>query len=790
MRKTTSRYAKIAFAATVSLGMVASAVPTSMQTALAESDEKKMLHVDEKVDLKSDEAVSVIVELEEVPEKVALAEAAALGEKLTEKEAKDNVEASHSAFEEVLDHVASPTEYEVERTYDAVFNGVTLTLPANKVEKLLDYEGVKAVYSNDTIELVHPIEEKGADEPVEALMAESVPHLGVTDMHVDGLTGKGIKVAVIDTGIDYNHPDLKAAYQGGYDFVDNDDDPMEATYEDWLESGQPEKNLDGRSYYTNHGTHVAGTIAGQAENDSEYAVLGVAPDVDLYAYRVLGPYGSGFTSDVIASIEQSVEDGMDVINLSLGASKNNPTYPTSIASNNAALAGVTVVTSAGNAGLDGLESVGSPATSALAISVGSSSVPTTLPEFVSSYDVGEETLTGDLRVLATSFDTDYTTLAKETFEVVGAGLGYEADFKDIDVDGKIAFISRGEITFVEKIENAKANGAVAVIIYNHVPEGGHIPTYLGESPRYIPSFSLTYEQGSEIAALLAEGSTMTFGEMSELVVAGDVLADTSSRGPVKMTAAIKPEVVAPGVNILSTVPSYMAGPEYIDRYEFAYQRASGTSMASPHVAGVAALMLQADGDLTPAEIKTRLMNTAVPLSEEYNVFEIGAGLINPKAAVATDMTVQTTMNGLHVVDGVLEFVSDHTGAISYGMLSTNKGNIRERHSLRLTNRSSEEKTFTVDVKFHAVNGTLPAAASGVVLQTNKKVTVPAGQMVTNNAFLIAPKTTTTGLYGGYITYTNQADENEVYRVPFGTYITSEVVEPFPIGHVFQDEVAS
>ncbi|WZX99717.1 S8 family serine peptidase [Bacillus sp. FSL W7-1360] len=786
MKKATSRYAKVACAATLALGMVASSFTFPSQPSLAENGEKKHLYIQDDIDLESEETVSVIVELTEMPEKVAVATAEKLGKKLSEKEAKEKVEVSHVAFEEALEEVSSEeSEYVIEKTYETVFNGAALSLPANQVEDLLEVEGVKAIYSNDTVELIAPVEETSLDDVVEPLMANSLPHLGITDMHVDGVTGAGIKVGVLDTGIDYHHPDLTNAYKGGYDFVDGDDDPMEATYDDWLESGLPEFSASGRPYYTNHGTHVAGTIGGQADNDVDMAVLGVAPDADLYAYRVLGPYGSGLTSNVIAAIDQSVRDGMDVINLSLGASVNDPIYPTSIATNNASLAGVTVVNSAGNAG-SGLGTVGSPGTAALPIGVGASDLPATITEFSSSYVLGEATLTGDLRVLATSFGADLAAFAHESYELVGAGLGYASDFETIDVEGKIAVISRGEITFNEKIANAKANGAIATIIYNHEPGQGHIPFYLGESHSYIPSFSLTYEQGSAIAEKLEEGSQVTFGDMSEMVAGGDRLADFSSRGPINVTAAIKPEIVAPGVSILSTVPSYTAGSEHVGNYDIAYARMSGTSMSAPHVTGVVALMLQANPDWTPADVKTRLMNTAVPLSQEYNVFEVGAGLIQPKDAVATDMMIQTTIDGLHLENDRLQLVDDLTGAISYGFVSTNDGNIRERESLRFTNSGETAKTFNVDVDFHTVNGTQEASANGIVAQTNTVVSVPAGKTVTNNVFFLGPKTAKQGLYGGYITYTNQDDDDEVYRVPFGAYVTPEAVEPYPVGRSFKE----
>lgn len=107
----------------------------------------------------------------------------------------------------------------------------------------------------------------------------------------------------------------------GWDFVDNDADPMETTYQDWLNSGSP--NYGEQTYYTYHGTHVAGTIAAQGENPVDNPALGVAPDVDLYGYRVLGPYGQGYSSSIIGGIDKAVQDGMDVINLSLGVALND-----------------------------------------------------------------------------------------------------------------------------------------------------------------------------------------------------------------------------------------------------------------------------------------------------------------------------------------------------------------------------------------------------------------------------------------------------------------------------------
>ncbi len=767
--------------------MVSSSLSAPKLVAKAETEAGVKQFLPDGFDLSSNEDVSVIVELEELPLEVALFAAEEEGKPLAKSDAEASVEQSQEKFMSTLNGMFNQQQvqeeiYTIERTYTTIFNGAAITLPANKLEELFEQKQVKAIYNNEIVELIKPVDEKGLDEPIEAMMADSIPYLGISDLHIDGYTGEGIKIGVLDTGVDYNHPDLINVYKGGYDFVDDDDDPMETTYEDWLASGMPEFSANGSTYYTSHGTHVSGTTSGTGENQSEYAVTGVAPDSDLYAYRVLGPYGSGSTADVIAGIEQSVIDGMDVINLSLGSNTNDPIAPTGIATNNAVLAGVTVVTSAGNNGRSGLATIGSPGSAALPISVGASNVPLEIPEFESSYELSGQHLDGDLRVIAESYETSLEEFSGETMELVYAGLGTRGEFAEIDVEGKIAFVSRGEIAFVDKIENAKESGAAGIIIFNNQPGTGHNPLYAGASRAYVPAFSLTYEQGQPIADLIEEGATVTFGDMDSLVSTGDLLADFSSRGPVNYTAAIKPEVVAPGVDVHSTVPSYIAGSEFTGDYEYSYRRSSGTSMSSPHVAGVAALMLQANSSLTPADIKTRLMNTAVPLTEEYNVFEVGAGRIDPVAAIESTMMIQSTMDGLHVEDSLLSLIPDKTGSLSYGLVSTKPGNIRERHSLRLTNNGTESKTFNVHVSFQSVNGTLPAGASGMVLQTNSSVTVPAGETVSNNAFLISPKTTQEGLYGGYIIYTNQADSSEVYRVPFGTYVSSEAIAELPIGN--------
>ncbi|TSB45429.1 S8 family serine peptidase [Alkalicoccobacillus porphyridii] len=725
------------------------------------------LQVSEDINLDSTDIVSVIVELEESPETLAIAEAEEKGESLSAAQAKVQVEESQDEFEEDLSTLT--TAYTITHTYQTVFNGFTIELPANQLEALTEAEGVKSVWSNDEVQLIDPVfSESVLEEAIEPYMADSVPYLGVDRLHVEGVTGAGVKVGVLDTGVDYTHPDLAEAYVGGYDFVDNDDDAQETTYDDWLASGMPEFNNNGNSYYTSHGTHVAGTIAGQADNDSEYATLGVAPDVELYSYRVLGPYGSGSTAGVLAGIERSVEDEMDVINLSLGASINDPLYPTSVAINNTVIAGVTAVISAGNAGPN-LATLGSPGTSPLAITVGANDVPLVFTDFTGYLD---DTSTFDLVNISSHFDTDFDELEAGEYEIVYAGLGSVAEFDQVDAEGKVALVARGDFAFVDKIANAKAAGAEAIIIYNNIPGAGHFPNYFGEGVNFIAGFSLPYEEGIALRDAINEDSLFSFGDRSESISSGGILADFSSRGPLNGTFAIKPEVSAPGVNILSPVPDFMNGPDYFGDFEYAYGRKSGTSMSAPHVAGVAALLLEVKPELSPADVKTTLMNTAVPMTLDYSVFEIGAGQISPVDAVQTDMLIQAKGESVTLdPNNRIIPLKDLTGALNFGAIESKGKNVREFQSVTFKNTGSQSKTFTIDYDHHVdFRGSKDALQNGVILQTSDTVTVPAGETITKNVFFISPKTAETGAYEGYINITNQADGSESYRIPFAAGI--------------------
>ena len=158
--------------------------------------------------------------------------------------------------------------------------------------------------------------------------AWGVEHIGAGDAHASNNRGTGVKVGIIDTGIDSTHPELSANYAGGWDFINNDNDPRD-------DHG--------------HGTHVAGIVGAVDNGDVDAGVVGVAPEASLYAYKVLDASGSGVYSDIIAALEQAVEDGMDVANMSLGSSED-PGQTVHDACDRAAAAGVLLVAAAGNSG--------------------------------------------------------------------------------------------------------------------------------------------------------------------------------------------------------------------------------------------------------------------------------------------------------------------------------------------------------------------------------------------------------------------------------------------------------
>ncbi|WP_201713103.1 S8 family serine peptidase [Rossellomorea arthrocnemi] len=742
------------------------------------TDVTSKLHITSEVNLNNEENIDIIVQFSVEPVEIQMKQGKSKSKGIGLPEAKAKVDQSHQDFKEKIGKMGKSGKAKsanenitIKDEYKHAFNGVAMTLPAKEVMELIEFSEVKGVWLNEKIQVEQPKVVQSAveeDRSVSTMMKDSIPFLEVDTLHDEGITGKGIKVGVLDTGIDYHHPDLKAVYKGGYDFVDNDADPMETTYEDWskLDPNDWPETWNGSSYWTSHGTHVSGIIAGQAQSDSELAITGVANGVELYGYRVLGPYGSGDTSGILSGIDRAVADGMDVINLSLGAGINDPLYPTSTALNNAMEAGTVALVAAGNTGPEPY-TLGSPGASALAITVGASDVPVTIPTMSGE----SEGNTYNMRLLAKHFDDRLAELQNTSLSLVDAGLGHTEDFEGKDLKGKAVLIERGTIAFNEKIANAKKAGASAVIIWNDVD--GVIPHYLGEGIDYIPTFTLTQEEGQRLQDGLAEGTLFNFKDIGEVKTDGDNLADFSSRGPSLKTYDIKPEITAPGVSILSTVPYYINSKEEAD-YNYAYERMSGTSMATPFAAGVAALILQQHPDYTPFDVKTALMNSADDLREDYSVFQVGAGRVDPYHAVHSEVKFQvmdTTPSADQNFNRTI--VDDITGAISFGYHAKEKdGPTLDSRKVEIQNDSNQKKDFHVSVELLSsdISGANDADANGVTIKAEDTVSVEANSKVEFSPSIEIPSEAKSGTYEGYIHFTNKNVNDEQYQIPFSIIV--------------------
>nr|WP_328588722.1 S8 family serine peptidase [Litchfieldia alkalitelluris] len=670
-------------------------------------------------DYSSSEPVTVIVELNEP----SIIEAKHTGK----VQSKNNL---NKVRENVIESVkkAAPTS-SINNEYGYVFSGFAVELPQNEIRNLVGISGINAIYPNITYQASEFDPTIITAEEFSPAMMDSAPFIGSEEAWDLGFTGEGVTVAVIDTGVDYTHPDLAHAFGDykGWDFVDNDNDPQETPAD------------DPRGDSTNHGTHVAGTIAANGE------IKGVAPDATLLGYRVLGPGGSGTTANVLAGIEQAVLDGADVMNLSLGANVNDPDYATSLALDWAMAEGVVAVTSNGNSGPNPW-TVGSPGTSREAISVGATQLPYNVFDVEISTD-GEVDYPS-AEVMGHPSEEALLGLNDGEYEFVHVGLGSSEEFDEVDVEGKIALIERGEFAFVEKATNAANAGAVGAIIYNNV--AGEQPSVPGMA---VPTIKISQQDGEAMLTELEAGNNTVSFDIEDAGLVGETVADFSSRGPVLDTWMIKPDVSAPGVNITSTVPTH--NPEA----PHGYAAMQGTSMSAPHVAGAAALLLEKYPDWSVDNVKSALMNTAEsitdPNGDVYPFNTQGAGSIRVLDALTTETLVVP-------------------GSYSFGTFEKENGRQVERQHFEIQNLSSERKRYSIDVEFFD-------GSEHIRVNTSNNLNVQPGktQKVNMNVQVNASGLEW-GFYEGLITLTHG---DEVIEVPTILFVGDPNEDEFLIPHL-------
>ncbi|MDH3585959.1 MAG: S8 family serine peptidase [Gammaproteobacteria bacterium] len=406
-----------------------------------------------------------------------------------------------------------------------------------------------------------------------------------------------------------------------------------------------------------HGTHTATTAAGNRVQSSIFGTVignveGVAPRARVAVYKAcwLRPgdtRASCNTSDLASAIDSAVADGVDIINYSVGSSMLQISAPDDIALMNATKAGVLAVVAAGNEGPN-LGTIGSPAGGPWAITVGASTRDgeTSIeamqinepPSIAGKYAVKEANFTPPLR------DSDAIEapliLADDGDDASGTGTiadACEPLINDTEISGNIAFIERGGCNFDVKIQNAGDAGAVAAVVYSIA--GDPIVMNGNSAIVDIPALMIGQADGNLIVAEIEAGNDVNAVLEKSLLLTepetGNVMATFSARGPGPVRDLVKPDVTAPGVNILAGFTPETANS--MPDETFAYL--SGTSMSTPHVAGVAALVMQANPEWGPSSVKSALMTSArqdlVQADGEgaANPFDYGAGHIVPNDAV-------------------------------------------------------------------------------------------------------------------------------------------------------------
>ena len=418
-----------------------------------------------------------------------------------------------------------------------------------------------------------------------------------------------------------------------------------------------------------HGTHTATTAAGNRVRASIFGsyigrIEGVAPRARIAVYKAcwLRPgdeRASCNTSDLANAIDAAVADGVDIINYSVGSSMSEITAPDDVALMAAAKAGVFTVVAAGNEGPN-LGTVGSPAGGPWVITAAASTYDghTELealeikspPVVAGRYAIKEANFTPTLAKRG-PIDADLVLVddADETLD--GGGTGTTTDACQAIVNGtevadKVALVQRGGCDFDVKIAHAADAGAAAVVVYNVA--GDPIVMNGSSGLSDIPAVMIGQADADLILAEIDAGSTVSVlldsGLLLEESQDGNKMASFSARGPGPVGDILKPDVTAPGVNVLAGFTPYAANSTHGEY--FAYL--SGTSMSTPHVTGVAALLLQAHPDWSPSVLKSALMTTArqsVTASDSdanATPFDFGAGHIVPNDATDPGLVYEVT----------------------------------------------------------------------------------------------------------------------------------------------------
>ena len=507
----------------------------------------------------------------------------------------------HSAFAKWLQ--TNVPSAKITSEFFVALNGVAVSLNGNAIGKLANNTDVLTVEYNA---LYHPT------------MSESYKVINASGAWGEAggraTAGAGIKIGDIDTGIDQSHPFFDPtgfSYPAGFPKCDAQDSASHTANASCkyvtpkvivakVFTNKLNQNGFDAKAVQDHGTHTAGTAAGVVGHDASVQgvtiddMSGVAPGAWLGSYNVFpGNILSARSEDILNAVDAAVGDGMDVLNLSLGGGYHGNNDLLAIGLDNAVAAGVTVAVAAGNSGPGG-NTVESPGRARNVITVGASSNQHFIGEPF-TYPSGGGTTVG-------AAVGDFDPLPTASFNVFDTGTDGCASVA-AGASGKLAIINRGTCSFSQKVANANAAGAIAVLIVNNVAGD---PTAMARTAGFndgIPAVMIGLAEGAALrtAAPTTASAVATFSEF--VTSNSDILAGFSSQGPTTVDQAIKPDLTSVGVNVLSSITT-------VGNTGDIWAFFSGTSMATPHIAGSAAVLLAIHPGWSPAQVKSALVNTA------------------------------------------------------------------------------------------------------------------------------------------------------------------------------------
>jgi minor extracellular serine protease Vpr len=527
---------------------------------------------------------------------------------------------------------ANAPKAQITGSYDIALNAVAVRLNGTALSTLLT---APQVHTASYEALYTPQDASASNDPDLGLIGAPAAWgagTGTNAGKVAGTANDRVKVAIIDTGIDVSHPcfsdaGFPATQQLGDKRFTNNKVIVAKVFNNKLN-----QNGFSAEAVQEHGTHVAGTVAcdyGLTHNTTivngvtvPYGVNGVAPAAQLGSYNVFpGDVLDARSEDILNALEAAYQDGMDVANLSLGGDAQGIQDLLTNAITDLDQAGMVIAVAAGNSG-PGHYTVESPGSAVGALTAGASTVGHFIGAPVTANGETHGAAAGDFPTVSSTF-----TGTVHVFTTSAGALSTACSALPVisTTAPTIGVVSRGSCTFSTKIRNAQQAGADAVLVVNNV-NGDPVAMASDGTPNQptVPAYMLSRADKAWIIG--ADGTAGTIGATKQYFRStnDDYMASFSSQGPTDVDFRVKPDVVAPGVNVLSSIPANTVGtPACIAAPCWAFFQ--GTSMATPHLAGSAAVVLGRHPSWPSWAVRSAIVNTA---QEGVLKPAIGSGLVN------------------------------------------------------------------------------------------------------------------------------------------------------------------